>query len=136
MISYLSDAFISSAPRIGKYINRMEFYRQYPPRRVKNIKITEIENTSRVRSVASFTPVIIFKRYDWNAYSILSRYKYGVYICTCLVRSNYYMYKTNMHFLIIGYFNPLHQSKCFGDHIGNRAGAPIFFWRIIIERQR
>ena len=36
MRSCLQDAIINSAPRIGEYINKMELYRQFPPRRVKD----------------------------------------------------------------------------------------------------
>ena len=35
MRSCLQDAVINSAHSIGKYINKMELYRQCPPRRVK-----------------------------------------------------------------------------------------------------
>ena len=43
MRSYLQDYFINSSPRIGKYIDKHEFYRQYPPRRVKDTNISEIK---------------------------------------------------------------------------------------------
>ena len=33
--SCLQDAVINSAPRIGKFINKQELYRQCPPRRVR-----------------------------------------------------------------------------------------------------
>ena len=49
MSSYLQDAVVNSASRIGKYINKLELYRKCPPRIVKNAKISEIENTSCVR---------------------------------------------------------------------------------------
>ena len=57
MRSCLQDAVINSAPRIGKYINKLEFYRQFPPRRVKNKKMSEIENTSCMRNVMRVIPV-------------------------------------------------------------------------------
>ena len=38
MRSCLQDDIINSASRIGKYINKLEFYRQWPPRRVKDKK--------------------------------------------------------------------------------------------------
>ena len=40
--SCLQDAVINYAPRIGKFINKLELYRQCPPRRVKNSHISEI----------------------------------------------------------------------------------------------
>ena len=51
----LKDAVINPTPSIGKYINKMELYRQYPPRRVKDTKTSEIENTSHLWNV--MTPV-------------------------------------------------------------------------------
>ena len=57
MRSCLQDAVINSAPRFGKYINKLELYRKCPPRRVKDTKMSEIENTACVRSVMKVTPV-------------------------------------------------------------------------------
>ena len=57
MRSRLQDAVINSAPRIGKYIDKHEFYRQCPPRRVKDTNIYKIENTSCVRNCMKVTPV-------------------------------------------------------------------------------
>ena len=42
MRSCLQEAVINYAPRIGKFINKEELYRQFPPIRVKDIKMTEI----------------------------------------------------------------------------------------------
>ena len=53
----LQDAVINSAPRIGKFINKLELYRQCPPRRVKNSHISEIENCPHVRNFMNVTPV-------------------------------------------------------------------------------
>ena len=38
MRSCLKYSIINSAPRIGKYINKLELYRQCLPRRVKDMK--------------------------------------------------------------------------------------------------
>ena len=57
MKSCSQDAVINSAPRIGKYIDKQELYRQFPPRKVKDTNISEIENTSCVRNVMKVTPV-------------------------------------------------------------------------------
>ena len=81
----LQDDVINSASRIGKYINKLEFYRQFPPRRVKDEKIFEIENTSCVRNVIRVTPVFRIEREPWGAACILRKVNYGVYICTCYV---------------------------------------------------
>ena len=57
MRSCLQYAVFNSTPRIGKYINKMELYKNFPPRRVKYTKISEIENTSCVRDVMRVNPV-------------------------------------------------------------------------------
>ena len=57
MKSFLKDDVINSAPRIEKYIDKHELYRQCPPIKVKYTNISEIENTSCVRNVMKVTPV-------------------------------------------------------------------------------
>ena len=67
MHSCLEDAVINYAPRIGKYINKHEFYRQCHPRGMKDTNISEIENTSSVRNVMKVTPVSGIEREPWGA---------------------------------------------------------------------
>ena len=62
MRSCLKDAVINSAPRIGKYIDKQELYRQCPPRKVKDTNISEIENTSCVINVMKVNPVSVIER--------------------------------------------------------------------------
>ena len=62
MSSCLQDSVINSAPRIGKYINKLELNRQCPPRIVKDTKMSEIENTSCVINVMKVTPVSLIER--------------------------------------------------------------------------
>ena len=57
MRSYLQDAVINSAPRIGKYIDKQELYIQCSHKKVKDTNIYEIENTSYVRNFMKMTPV-------------------------------------------------------------------------------
>ena len=57
MRSCLQEAVTDHAPRIGKYIDNYELYRQFPPRRVKDKNMSEIENTLCVRIVMKVTPV-------------------------------------------------------------------------------
>ena len=40
--SCLQDTVITSAPRIGKYINKIKLYNQCPTRRVKDTNMSEI----------------------------------------------------------------------------------------------
>ena len=58
MKSCLKDDVINSEPRVGKYINKMELYRQCPPRSAKDTKMTEIENNLCVRSVMKVNQVV------------------------------------------------------------------------------
>ena len=62
MRSCLQDTVMNYPSMIGKYINTLELYRQCPPRRVKDIKNSEIENTSCVRNVIIVTPVYGIER--------------------------------------------------------------------------
>ena len=77
MRSCLKDAVINYDPRIGKYINKLELYRQLPPRKVKDTKIFEIENTSYVRNVMRFIPVFGIEREAWGAACILRKVNDG-----------------------------------------------------------
>ena len=57
MSSCLQNAVINSAPRIGKYIDKQELYRQCPPRKVKDTNISETENISCVKNIMKVTTV-------------------------------------------------------------------------------
>ena len=78
MRSCLQDAVINSAPRIGKYINKLELYIQCPPRRVKDSHISEIENSSCVRNFMNVIPVSGIYQVAWGAASILRTVNDGV----------------------------------------------------------
>ena len=56
MRSCLQDAVINSIPIIGNFMNKQELCRQFPPRRVRDSNISEIENNSCVRNVMKVTP--------------------------------------------------------------------------------
>ena len=49
----------------------------------------------------------------------------GVFICTCNVQYVEYNYWKNHAFVYESNFKPLHQTKCCGFLIDNRADAPI-----------
>ena len=127
MRSCLQDAVINSAPRIGKFINKLKLYRKFPPRRVNNSHISEIENCPCVRNVMNVTPVSGINRIAWGAASILRTVNDGVYICTCNVQSVEYNLWKNHAFVYDSHYKPLHQTKCCGVLIDNRADAHIFF---------
>ena len=46
LISCLHDATINAAPRIGKFFDKLDLYRQCPPRRMKDTEIKELENAN------------------------------------------------------------------------------------------
>ena len=76
--SCLQDAVINSAPRIGKFINKQELYRQHPTRRVKNSHISEIEDYACAKNVMNTTPVSGIEEVAWGAVSIPRRVNYVV----------------------------------------------------------
>ena len=88
MRSCLQDAVINYAPTIGKYIDKQEFYRQCPPRKVKDTNISEIKNNSCVRNVNNVNPVSGIEREPWGAACIMIKVNDGVYICICNVKSD------------------------------------------------
>ena len=89
--------------------------------------MSEIENTSCVRSFMNMTLVYRIERETWVAASILRRFSDGVCICKCSVRYDEYNRKTKHAFLCDSHFKTLHQSKFCGDIIDNRSDVPIFF---------
>ena len=120
-----ANKFSNSAPRIGKFINKLELYRQCPPRGVNDSHISEIENSSCVRNVMNVTPVSVIERVAWGAASIIRTLNDGVYICACNVQSVEYNGWTKHAFVYDSHFKPLHQTKCCGVFIDNRDDAPI-----------
>ena len=86
----LQDTVINSSLSIGKYIDKQEFYRQCPPRKVKDTNISEIEHTLCVRNFMEVNPVSGIEREPWGADCILRRVYDGVFICTCNVQSDEY----------------------------------------------
>ena len=51
--SFLHDAIINAAPRIGKFFDKSELYRQCSPRRVIDTKIEELDKFECVSWVRS-----------------------------------------------------------------------------------
>ena len=90
MRSCLKDDVINSAPRIVKYIDKQELYKQCPPRKLKDTNISEIENTSCVRNFMKVTKVSRIEKEPWGAACILRIDNYGVLICTCNVKYDEY----------------------------------------------
>ena len=76
----LHNAIIHTAPSIGDYIRGCELYIQWPPRRVQEININEIDNSSCVRNVMTVTPMFKKERDKWGTNSILGNFDDGVYM--------------------------------------------------------
>ena len=125
MRSCLQDAVINYAPRIGKFINKQELYRQCPPRRVKDSHTSDIEDSACVRNVMKITPVLGIEEVPWGAASILRRVNDGVYICVCNVHNVKNDLWKNHAFVYDSHYKPLHQTECCGVLLDNRADAPI-----------
>ena len=114
MRSCLQDAVINSAPRIGKFINKLELYRQCPPRREKNSHISEIENSFCVIHVMNMNSVSGIDQLPWGEASILRTVNDGVYIYKCNVRNIEYDLWKKHAFVYDSHYKPLHQTKCCG----------------------
>ena len=71
------------------------------------------------------TPVFGIEREPWSAACILIKVNNGVYICICYVKYDEYKCWTKNAFVYDSQFKPLHQLKCCGDLIYNRADSPI-----------
>ena len=103
MRSCLQESVINSAPIIGKFINKLELYRQCPPRRVNNSHIYEIEDSACVRNFMNITPVLGIEEVKWSAASILKIVNDGVYICVCNVHNVKYYLWTKHAFVYDGH---------------------------------
>ena len=79
-----------------------------------------------MRSVMHATPVFQIEREPRGAAIMLRTVKGILYICSCSVISDEYMCNKKHAFVYDSNFKPLHQSRCCGDLIENRADAPIF----------
>ena len=71
------------------------------------------------------TPVSAIERVAWGAASILRIVNDGVSICTCNVQYVEYKFWTKHAFVYDSHYKTLHQTKCCGVLIDNRADAPI-----------
>ena len=99
--------------------------RQCPPRRVNNLHISEIEDSTCVRNVMNITPVLGIEEVAWGSVSIMRRVNDGVYICVCNVHNIEYDLWTKHAFIYNSHYKLLHKTECCGVLIDNRADAPI-----------
>ena len=73
----------------------------------------------------NITPVSGIEEVALGAASIPKTVNDGVYICACNVKNVEYNLWTNHAFVYDSHYKPLHQTKCCGVLIDNRADAPI-----------
>ena len=109
LISCLKYSVVNSAPRIGKYINKIRFYNQCPTIRVDDTNMSEIEKTLYVQSVINVTPIFQIEIETWGADIIPRTVNDGFYICSFSVRSEEYMCNTKYEFVYDSHFKPLYQ---------------------------
>ena len=62
-------------------IEKLELYRHFPPRKAKDINITELEKCKYLLSVMTIAPILKVYREKKFAMRILEVIDYGVYIC-------------------------------------------------------
>ena len=92
---------------------------------MNNSHISKIEDSACVRNVMNITPVSGIEEVSRGAVSILRRVNDGVYVCVCNVHNVKYNLWTKHAFVYDSHYKPLHQTKCCGVLIDNRADAPI-----------
>ena len=63
-----------------------------------------------MRNFIIVTPVLNIEREPWIAYGILRKVNFGVYICSCSVRSEEYMCKKKHAFVYDITFKPIRQN--------------------------
>ena len=85
--SCFHDAIINAAPRIGGEIEKLKYYRQYLPRRVKDMEIKELEKCERVSSAMTIVSVLNIDRGKMGTLGILLIMDDGVYVCNSTVYS-------------------------------------------------
>ena len=83
--SCLHDEIINSPPIIGRKIDKLEFYRQCPPRRVKGTHMEELEKFECVSSVMTIAHVLNIDREKIGVMGIFLVIDDGVYVCICNV---------------------------------------------------
>ena len=87
--SYLHDAIINDAPRIGIFFYQSELYRKCSPRRVMDTTIEELEKRECVSSVMNIAHRVNIEREKMGRLEVLLRINDGVYVCICSVYSNF-----------------------------------------------
>ena len=63
------------------------------------------------------TPVSNIERGQWSAINIRNKVDHGVYICSCLVISEEYMWNTKHLFVYDIHFKLFHKKRSWGSHL-------------------
>ena len=78
-----------------------------------------------MRNVIKVTPVSEIEQIAWVSASIMRRVNDRFFICTYNVQCVKYNCWKKHAFVYVSHFKPLHQTKCCGVIVDNRADAPI-----------
>ena len=97
--SYIQDVIINAFPRIGKKLEKLEFYWQFPPRYVKDKHITELERCECVWSLITIRSILKFEEKAMGNMGIFLVIDDGVYVCICKVYSSFFK-KYTQHALV------------------------------------
>ena len=78
-------------------LEKMELYRQFPPRRVKDAQLKELGKYECVSSVMTISSVLNTERYKMGTKVILLKIGNGVYVCICTVYTSILKNPHNMN---------------------------------------
>ena len=85
LISCLRLDIINAAPIIGGGVDKLELYRQCPPRRLKDTYLKELGKCECLSSLITIVPVLNTERDKMGTMVILLRIDDGFYVCICTV---------------------------------------------------
>ena len=131
--SCLHDEIINDAARIGKQIDKLKFYVQYTPRRVKETKIKELEKWECVSSVMNIAPVLTIEREKNGTMGIVPKIDDGVYVWICTIYTENLKQFTQNAFVYDIHFLTKKNSEWWGKIIDSRSYAPIY---VLEEKDR
>ena len=97
--------------------------------------MSEIEDLLCVRTVINTTVVFNIETQPWGARSIPRKVNYGLYICSCSVRSEEYSCNTKMHLFITVNSKLCINPNVVGISLIIEKTHLFVFWRIMTHKQ-
>ena len=107
----LHDTVINSAPRIGGGIEKIEFYRQCSPRRVKETEIKELGKCKCVSSVMTIAPVLNIVRETMDTLGIFLNIDDSVFVFICTIYTEVLKHFTQHAFVSDSNFSAKYKIK-------------------------